>query len=158
MGGHLNACNVCQPVLNAGAVGSVAQSLLLLLQQLHSTAWSVDLRLLRAYPLGPGFALLFCHELRHLQGLPDPVGHPRTVDETGPPAVGEPCSSPSAWTASSTASPWCPAASPSGCAHASGRHTQPTPDGLPKLICLVSVCNNSLGGLNTITAAHSGHE
>lgn len=136
------------------AFGSVwlSQPLLLFLQQLHGTAGSVDLRFLRAHAAGPGSALLFRHELRHLQGLPDPVGHPRTVDETGPPAVGEPCSSPSARTAgpTATASPWCCAPSPPGCAHATGRHTQPTPDGLPELICLVSVCNNSLAGLDSV--------
>lgn len=153
--------SVCHPEVDAGragAAGSVVQSLLLLPQQLHSAAGSVDLRLLRAHPAGPGSALLFSHELRHLQGLPDPVGHPRTVDETGPPAVGEPRSSPSAGTTSpaATASPWCPATSTPGCAHAAGRHTQPTPDGLPKLICLVSVRNNSCGGLDVITATAFG--
>lgn len=131
----------------AGASGSVAQSLLLFPQQLHGTAGSVDLRLLRAHTAGPGSTLLFRHELRYLQGLPDAVGDPGTVDETGPPAVGEPCSSPSARTAgpTATASPWCPAASPPGRAHTAGRHAQSTPGDLPELICLVSVCNSSLG-------------
>lgn len=87
----------------AGASGSVAQSQLLFPQQLHGASGSVDLRLLRAHAAGPGSALLFRHELRYLQGLPHSVGDPGTVDETGPPAVGEPCSSPSARTAGPTA-------------------------------------------------------
>lgn len=141
-----------------GASGSTAQSLLLFPQQLHCASGSVDLRLLCPHTAGLGSTLLFRYELRYLQGLPDAVGDPGTVDETGPPAVGEPCSSPSARTASptATASPWCPAASPPGRAHTSGRHAQPTPDGLPELICLVSVRNSSLGGLDSITAAALG--
>lgn len=137
--------------------GSVSASLS---QQLHGTAGGVDLRLLRAHAAGPGSALLFRHELRYLQGLPDAVGDPGTLDETGPPAVGEPCSSPSARTAgpTATASPWCPAASPPGRAHTAGRHTQPTPDDLPELICLVSVCNSSLGGQDSMTTAAFGRQ
>jgi hypothetical protein len=137
----------------AGASGSVAQSQLLFPQQLHGASGSVDLRLLRAHAAGPGSALLFRHELRYLQGLPHSVGDPGTVDETGPPAVGEPCSSPSARTAGPTAaaSPWYPAASPPGCAHTAGRHAQPTPDDLPELIRLVSVCESSLGGLYSLS-------
>lgn len=136
----------------------MAQSLILFPQQLHGSAGCVDLRLLRAHAARPGFALLFCHELRYLQGLPDEVGDPGTVDETGPPAVGEPCSSPSARTAGPTAaaSPWCTTASPPGRAHAAGRHAQPTPDDLPEFICLVSVCKSSLGGLDSNTAAAFG--
>lgn len=155
----------CQPVVDAGRqgwgfreCGLFSASLLLFPQQLHGPAGCVDLRLLCAHAARPGFALLFCHELRYLQGLPDEVGDPGTVDETGPPAVGEPCSSPSARTAGPTAaaSPWCPTTSPPGCAHSAGRHTQPTPDDLPEFICLVSVCKSSLGGLDSSIAAAFG--
>ena len=100
----------------------------------------MDLRLLRVDAAGPGSFVLLGNELRHLQGLPGEVGHPRTVDETGPPAVGEPCSGPPARAAGPTApaSPGPPAASPPGRTHAAERQPQPTADDLPELVRLVS--------------------
>lgn len=118
-------------------------SLSLFPQQLHGLAGSVDLRLLRADAAGPGPSVLLGNELRHLQGLPDAVGHPRTVDDTGPPAVGEPCPGGPAGAAgpAAPASPRAPATSPPGHAHAAGRHPQPAAGDLPEFVCLVSACS-----------------
>lgn len=120
-----------------------AQPLSVFPQQLHRLAGSVDLRLFCADAAGSGSFVLLGHELRHLQGLPGTVGHPWTVDETGPPAMGEPGPGPSARTAGPAAptSSGPPAASAPGRAHAPERQPQPTADGLPEFLCLVSGCD-----------------
>ena len=100
----------------------------------------MDLRLLRVDAAGPGSFVLLGNELRHLQGLPGAVGHPRTVDETGPPAMGEPCPGPPARASgpAAPASPGPPAASLPGRAHAAERQPHPAADDFPELVRLVS--------------------
>lgn len=116
-------------------------------QQLHRLAGSVDLWLFRVHAAGPGSFVLLGNELRHLQGLPGAVGHPRTMDETGPPAVGQSCPAPAARAAgpAAPASPGAAAASPAGRAHAAGKCSPPTTDDLPELVCLVSGCDQGPG-------------
>lgn len=109
-------------------------------QQLHRLAGRVDLRLLRAHAAGLGPLVLLGNELRRLQGLPGAVGPPRTMDETGPPAVGRPRPAPAARAArpAAPASPGAAAAGPPGRAHAAGRGSQPAADDVPEFVRLVS--------------------
>lgn len=126
-----------------GCCPGLSQPLSVFPQQLHRLVGSVDLRLLRVDATRPRSFVLLGNELRHLQGLPGTVGHPWTVDETGPQAVGEPCPGAPARAAGPAvpASPGSPASRPPGCPHTAERQPQPTADELPGFVCLVSGCD-----------------